>query len=57
MVERLSRKMGIARSTIQEYKQISNNLSPEAMEKFKDGEIEKSAAMTLSKCQKNHKKQ
>ena len=28
MVERLSRKMGIARSTIQEYKQISNNLSP-----------------------------
>ena len=41
MVERLSRKMGIARSTIQEYKQISNNLSPEAMEKFKDGEIEK----------------
>ena len=31
MIERLSRKMGIARSTIQEYKQISNNLTSEAL--------------------------
>ncbi len=43
MVERLSKKMGIARATVQEYQQISRNLLPEAMEKFKEGEIEKSA--------------
>ena len=49
MIERLSRKLGIARSTVQEYKQIFNNLSPEAMKKFEIGEIEKSAAVTLAK--------
>lgn len=56
MIERLSRKMGIARSTIQEYKQISNNLTSEAMEKFKNGEIEKSAAVTLSKMPEESQK-
>ena len=49
MVERLSKKMGIARATVQEYQQISRNLLPEAMEKFKEGEIEKSAALTLAR--------
>ena len=57
MIERLSRKMGIARSTIQEYKQISNNLTSEAMEKFKNGEIEKSAAVTLSKMPEESQKE
>lgn len=52
MVERLSKKMGIARATIQEYQQISKNLTREAMDKFKEGEIEKSAALTLARMSK-----
>ena len=52
MVERLSKKMGIARATIQEYQQISKNLTPEAMDKFKEGELEKSAALTLARMSK-----
>ncbi len=49
MVERLSKKMGIARATIQEYQLISKNLTPDAMEKFRNGEIEKSAAVALAR--------
>ena len=40
MVERLSKKMGIARATVQEYQQISRNLLPEAMEKMQKEVIE-----------------
>ena len=57
MVERLSKKMGIARATVQEYQQISRNLLPEAMEKFKEGEIEKSAALTLARLPEKMQKE
>ena len=52
MVERLSKKLGISRATVQEYKQISKNLLPQAMKKFEDGEIEKSAALSLARMPK-----
>ena len=57
MVERLSKKMGIARATVQEYQQISRNLLPEVMEKFKEGEIEKSAALTLARLPEKMQKE
>ncbi|RGI83897.1 hypothetical protein [Anaerobutyricum hallii] len=57
MVERLSKKMGIARATVQEYQQISRNLLPEAMGKFKEGEIEKSAALTLARLPEKMQKE
>ena len=49
--------MGIARATVQEYQQISRNLLPEAMEKFKEGEIEKSAALTLARLPEKMQKE
>ena len=57
MVERLSKKMGIARATVQEYQQISRNLLPEEMKKFKEGEIEKSAALTLARLPEKMQKE
>lgn len=49
--------MGIARATVQEYQQISRNLLPEVMEKFKEGEIEKSAALTLARLPEKMQKE
>lgn len=56
MVERLAKQFGISRSTIGEYQLIAKNLTPEAMEKFKTGEIEKSAAVALSRMPQESQK-
>lgn len=49
MVERLARMYNMKKSTVGEYQAIANNLGEAAMEEFKQGGIEKSAAVTLSK--------
>lgn len=49
MVERLARMYNMKKSTVGEYQAIANNLGETAMEEFKKGGIEKSAAVTLSK--------
>lgn len=52
LVEKLSSKLNISRSVISDYKNIAHNLGKEGMEKFKAGEIDKSAAVTLSSLPK-----
>lgn len=49
MVERLAKQLNMKRATVGEYQSISKNLVDEAMEKFKVGDIDKSAAVTLSR--------
>ena len=48
MVDKLAREMNLSKSTVGEYLQISKNLSDNAMESFETGEINKSAAVSLS---------
>ena len=48
MVERLARQTGIAKSVVGEYQSIAKNLSEAAMDKFRKGEIDKSAASALA---------
>lgn len=48
MVERLAARMNMKRTTVGEYQQISNNLGKTGMEKFRSGELKKSAAVQLS---------
>ena len=48
LVEKLAKIMNMSKTTVQEYKTISNNLSDEAMEKFKNNEITKESAKTLA---------
>lgn len=48
LVERLAAELGMSSSTVSEYQHISNNLSDVGMEKFKTGELSKSAANTLA---------
>lgn len=48
VVERLSERLGLAKSTVGEYLTVSKNLSDNAMELFKTGEIKKSAAVELA---------
>lgn len=56
MVERLSKKWGLQGYSTG-IQQISRNLLPEAMEKFKEGEIEKSAALTLARLPEKMQKE
>lgn len=49
MVERLAQQFNMRRATVGEYQSISKKLADEAMEKFKEGDINKSAAVTLSR--------
>jgi len=48
MVDKLAKEMHLSKSTVGEYLQISKNLSDNAMESFETGEINKSAAVSLS---------
>lgn len=48
LVEKLAKIMNMSKTTVQEYKTISNNLSDEAMQKFKNNEITKESAKTLA---------
>lgn len=48
MVEKLAQEMYLSKSTAGEYLQISKNLSENAMESFKQGTLNKSAAVSMS---------
>lgn len=48
MVERLAKLYNMKKTTVGEYQQISKNLGDQAMEAFKEGKVDKSAAKTLS---------
>lgn len=48
MVDKLAKEMNLSKSTVGEYLQISKNLSKDAMESFESGQLNKSAAVTLS---------
>lgn len=48
MVERLSKKLNMPKTTVGEYMTISKNLGESAMKKFKSGELKKSAAVQLA---------
>lgn len=48
LVDKLSVLSGMSKSTVGEYLQISKNLSEHAMESFKNGSLNKSAAVSLS---------
>lgn len=48
IVEKLAAQTHMSKSTVGEYLQISKNLSDNAMESFKKGDLNKSAAVTLS---------
>ena len=48
LVEKLAKIMNLSKTTVQEYKTIANNLSDEAMDKFKNNKITKESAKTLA---------
>lgn len=48
LVEKLAAKMKMSRSVISDYQNISHNLGEKGMQSFKDGRIDKSAAVTLA---------
>ncbi len=48
MVERLGKLLGMKKSTIGEYLNISNNLGEKGIKKFQSGELKKSAAVALA---------
>lgn len=48
MVERLARMCDMKKTTVGEYLSIAKNLGDDAMEAFKEGRVEKSAAVTLA---------
>lgn len=48
LVEKLASIMNMSKTVVQEYKTIANNLSDDAMEKFKKDEITKESAKTLA---------
>ena len=48
LVEKLASIMNMSKTVVQEYKTIANNLSSDAMEKFKKDEITKESAKTLA---------
>lgn len=48
MVEKIANLSNMKKSTVGEYQTISKNLSTSAMEKFKEGEIDKSSAVALA---------
>ena len=48
LVEKLAAKMKMSRSVISDYQNISHNLGEKGMQSFKEGRIDKSAAVTLA---------
>ncbi|MCR4781787.1 MAG: ParB N-terminal domain-containing protein [Lachnospiraceae bacterium] len=48
-VEIIAEELNLSRSTVTDFQTISHNLGEKGMEKFKNGEINKSAAVELSK--------
>ena len=48
MVERLAKRMHMKRTTVGEYLTISKNLGEKAMDAFREGDINKSAALEMS---------
>lgn len=48
LVEKLAAIMGMSKTTVQEYKTISNHLGDKAMGSFKEGKISKEAAKVLA---------
>ena len=48
LVERLARQLSISRSVVSDYQNISHNLGTVGREAFREGKIDKSAAVTLS---------
>ncbi len=57
MVERLAKQMNMKRATVGEYQSISKNLTDEAMEEFKQGRLDKSAAVTISRMPEDAQKE
>lgn len=57
MVERLAKMYNMKKTTVGEYQKIAKNLGETAMEAFRNGEIDKSAAVTLAgmaEAEQNH---
>lgn len=48
LVEKLAAKMNMSRSVVSDYQNISHNLGTAGMESFKQGKLDKSAAVTLA---------
>lgn len=48
LVEKLASQLQMSRSVVSDYKNISHNLGNKGMEAFKDGRLDKSAAVTLA---------
>ena len=48
LVEKLASQLQMSRSVVSDYKNISHNLGGKGMEAFKDGRLDKSAAVTLA---------
>lgn len=57
MVERLAKQMNMKRATVGEYQSIAKNLTDEAMEEFKQGRLDKSAAVTISRMPEDAQKE
>lgn len=57
MVEKLASQLNMKKSTVGEYLQIGKNLSDEAMNKFKSGELTKSAAVSLTSLPESEQNQ
>lgn len=53
MVDKLAKELNLSKSTVGEYLQISKNLSDNAKESFAAGEINKSAAVSISSLPHN----
>lgn len=49
MIERLAKQLNMKKTTVGEYQTIAKNLGERGREAFREGKIEKSAAVTLSK--------
>lgn len=48
LVEKLAAKMNMSRSVVSDYQNIAHNLGEMGMESFKEGKVDKSAAVTLA---------
>ena len=57
MVDRLAKKYNLSKSTVGEYLTIAKNLGEIAMDAFENGEIDKSAAVTLAGMPKENQVQ
>lgn len=57
MVEKIANLSNMKKSTVGEYQSISKNLGSSAMEKFKEGEIDKSSAVELAGLSKEEQEE